>query len=508
VVLGIDLPDQKNLPNKIVNQFTKFYQKLTNSLNSRLVISHLAVALVSIFLMVAFSGRYIFQAANSETEHSLQDLAFAGSNAIQFPIIEVREGRSQPEFIKGMLKRIFADNEDLRFTVFTPDGKPMVDSSDTLPTMATRSNAPEVMDALETDIGRGMSIRSDPHGERFMYVAVLVQREIEVVGILRLAVSMDKSQEAARESFLILLGVALLIASGVSLVGWRLASNLARPIQVLTKAAGNMERGDLGVRVKPTGPQELHRLAEAFNSMANRLQSNVNELRAFVANASHELRTPLTVVKLRAEALREGALEDTEVAERFLGEIETEIDRLVRMVNDLLDLSRTEAGLDTGKRGVLNLISIAHEVQETFKIRASRAEVNLLLDIEPGLPSVIGNEDQLRRVLYNLLENAIKYTPSGGQVEMLLRAGPTPGTVRVLVRDSGPGIAPEHLPHVFERFYRAETSQTRPGMVRGSGLGLAIAKSIVESYGGEMGVSSQLGNGTTFWADLPSAGTD
>ena len=502
--MGIDLLDQKNFPENLGNQITKLYLKLTNSLNSRLVISHLAVALVSIILMAAFTARYIFQAANAETEHSLQDLAFAASNAIQLPIIEVREGRSQPQFIKDLLNRIFAGAESMRFTVFSPAGAPVVDSSDALPPEATRLNAPEVLDALETDVGRGMSIRSDPKGKRFMYVAVLVQREIEVVGILRLGVSMEPSQEAARQSFLLLLGVALLIASGVSLVGWRLASNLSRPIQVLTKAAGNMERGDLGVRVKPTGPQELHRLAEAFNSMASRLQSNVNELRAFVANASLELRTPLTVVKLRAEALREGALEDTEVAERFLGEIETEVDRLVRMVNDLLDLSRMEAGLDTGKRTALNLNGIAHEVYETFKIRAARAEVNLLLDIEPGLPAVLGNEDQLRRVFYNLLENAIKYTPSGGQVEMLLRLGPNPNTVRLLVRDSGPGIAPEHLLHVFERFYRAETSQTRPGMARGSGLGLAIAKSIVESHGGEMGVSSQLGNGTTFWADLPT----
>jgi signal transduction histidine kinase len=248
----------------------------------------------------------------------------------------------------------------------------------------------------------------------------------------------------------------------------------------------------------------LQQLAEAFNSMANRLQANLVQLRAFVANASHELRTPLTVVKLRAEALREGALEDPEVANRFLSEIETEIDRLVRMVNDLLDLSRMEAGLDSGKRTLLNLGAIAHEVYETFSIRATRAEVNLNLDVDPGLPPVMGNEGQLRRVFYNLVENAIKYTPCNGQVELLLRPGPNPNTARLLVRDSGPGIAPEHLPHVFERFYRAETTQPRPGMVRGSGLGLAIAKSIVESHGGEIGVSSQLGNGTTIWADLPT----
>ncbi len=122
--MGIDLLDQKNFPENLGNQITKLYLKLTNSLNSRLVISHLAVALVSIILMAAFTGRYIFQAANAETEHNLQDLAFAASNAIQLPIIEVREGRSQPQFIKDLLNRIFADAESMRFTVFSPAGTP------------------------------------------------------------------------------------------------------------------------------------------------------------------------------------------------------------------------------------------------------------------------------------------------------------------------------------------------------------------------------------------------
>jgi signal transduction histidine kinase len=502
---GIALQVQKNFLNKLNNQLANLYIKLTSSLNSRLVLSHLAVALISIVLMAFFSGRYIFQAAYAETEHNLQDLAFAMSNAIQLPIMEAGEGTADPQTIKEMLYRMLADNVEMRFTVFKPDGSPLVDSSETLPPHVSRLNAPEVIDALESDIGRGVNIRRGPGGRSYMYLAVLVQREIEVIGILRLAMPMEPTQQAARRSFLILMGVAVLIAVGVSLFGWILAKNLARPIQVLTKAAENMERGDLSVRVKPSGPQELHRLAEAFNSMANRLQSNVNELRAFVANASHELRTPLTVVKLRTEALRGGALEDSEVAERFLEEVETEVDRLVRMVNDLLDLSRMEAGLESGKPTRINLSAIAHDVYDTFSIRAARADVNLKLDVETDLPAVTGNEDQIRRVFYNLLENAIKYTPGNGQVEMLLRLGPNSKSVRLLVRDSGPGIAPEHLPHVFERFYRAETSQQRPGVPRGSGLGLAIAKSIVESHGGEMGVSSQVGNGTTFWADLPIA---
>jgi signal transduction histidine kinase len=120
------------------------------------------------------------------------------------------------------------------------------------------------------------------------------------------------------------------------------------------------------------------------------------------------------------------------------------------------------------------------------------------------LPQVMGNEDQIRRVFYNLIENAIRYTPDGGDVEILLRQGPSDNSVRFLVRDTGPGIPPEHLSHVFERFYRAETQRARPGMTKGSGLGLAIAKSIVESHGGEIGVSSQIDNGATFWADFPT----
>lgn len=455
--------------------------------------------------MAVFTGRYIFQAANYELEHSLQDLAFTAANAIELPIMEVREGRVQPEFIRELLTRLFADSEQIHFTVFYPDGRPMIGSEANLPLKAERANAPEVIDALETDIGRGVNIRQNSQGEAYMYMAVLVQKEFEVIGILRLAVSTEPTRQAASQSLLGLILFAMLIASGVSLVGWFLAKNLASPIQLLTNAASKMEHGDLGVRVNPSGPDELRKLAEAFNSMANRLQSNVNELRAFVANASHELRTPLTVAKLRTEALRDGALDDHEVADRFLAEIDSEIDRLVRMVNDLLDLSRTEAQLEPGRRSPVDLGAIAHEAYETFKIRAARADVTLKLDTESNLPFVMGHEDQLIRVFYNLLENAIKYTPSGGQIELCLRSGPNSKTVRMLVRDTGPGIAPEHISHVFERFYRAETNAPRPGAIRGSGLGLSIAKSIVENHGGEIGVSSQVGNGTTFWADLPTA---
>jgi len=480
--------------------------KFPRSLNTRLVLSHLAVSLASIVLLAAYASRSIFQGAFAETEHSLQGLAVAAGNAIELPIQELQEGTIQPKYIHDLMVRLFADTPEMQFTIYLPDGSPLADSGNELSPRANLENAPEVIEALESGLGRATNVRQNTEGELMMHTAVLVQREIEVTAILRLSIPMQPTIDSARRSFGILLLVALAIASGVSLVGWRLAKNIAKPIQVLTKAAENMERGDLGVKVKPSGPEELILLAEAFNNMSNRIQSFVSELRAFVANASHELRTPLTAIKLRTEALREGALEEPDVAKRFLGEIDSEIDRLVRMVNDMLDLSRMEAGLENGQRSVLNLGTIAHEVYEIFCIRANRDEINLNLDIDAGLLPVKGNEDQLRRVFYNLVENAIKYTPSGGQVEILLRPGPNNSNVRLLVRDTGPGISSDHLPHVFERFYRAETlQQPRPGTARGSGLGLAIAKSIIESHGGKIGVSSQVGKGTTLWADLPCA---
>lgn len=477
--------------------------KSTRSLNTSLVISHLAVSIVSILLMAAYAARFITQAAIAEAEHNLQGLAVATGNALQLPIEDLREGRIQTQFIHDMLERMFADVPDMEFSVYRSDGNPLVDSKPELPPRANRQNAPEVIEALESELGRGVNIRENSQGRQTMYMAVLIQREIVVTGILRLGMPMQPTLDGIRQSLLILFGVALLIAVGVSIFGWWLANNLARPIQVLTQAVEHMELGDLGMRVKPTGPKELQRLSEAFNNMASRLQSNVNELRAFVANASHELRTPLTVVKLRAEALREGAREDPEVAERFLSEIESEVDRLVGMVNDLLDLSRVDAGMDATKRNMIDLAAVAHEVYETFSIRSARAGVELELNTEPNIPQIMGNEDQLRRVFYNLVENAIKFTREGGRVEMSIGQGPKENTVRFMVKDTGTGINPEHLPHVFERFYRADTTQPRPGSSRGSGLGLAIAKSIVENHGGEIGVSSQAGIGTTFWADFP-----
>jgi signal transduction histidine kinase len=236
-------------------------------------------------------------------------------------------------------------------------------------------------------------------------------------------------------------------------------------------------------------------------------------MRTFVGNASHELRTPLTSVKLQVGALADGACEEPEVAQRFLRQIDSEIDRLVYMVNDMLDLSQIEGGGAPPEMKAVNLTDLSNEVLAFWEARSRQAGITLLLTTDSTLPVIRGDPYRLRQLLDNLLDNAIKYTPPGGQVEIFVQRIPGETgarqreTVRIEVRDTGVGIDPEHLPYIFDRFYRIEMGRKQPQLKAlrpmGSGLGLAIARSIVTSHGGQIGVESQSGRGTTFWVELP-----
>ncbi len=229
--------------------------------------------------------------------------------------------------------------------------------------------------------------------------------------------------------------------------------------------------------------------------------------RELTANVSHELRTPLTSIKGFTETLLDGAMRDEDTCRRFLTIINSEADRLVKLVDDLLDLSRLES-----KRATLDLRRVdvgalaAHAVD---KLQPLAQTGGLTLDLR-SLPGVwvTADRDRLEQVLTNLIDNALKYTPAGGRVEVSVTRDH--GDVAVAVSDTGRGIRPEDVPHVFERFYRADRSRTRGPSIGaasgGTGLGLAIAKHIVEAHGGRIGVRSQLDEGTTFTFTLPGNG--
>lgn len=218
--------------------------------------------------------------------------------------------------------------------------------------------------------------------------------------------------------------------------------------------------------------------------------------RDFVANVSHELRTPLASIRAMAETLQDGALGDEEVADRFLGTIISEADRLARISEDLLILSDAESKTPT--KEPFDLDALIREIVSRSKSFATERGIEVSLHLNGRLP-VCAARDQMEQVIVNLLDNAIKYTPQGGQVAITARRTAT--AVRVEVKDTGIGIMQEHLPRLFERFYRVDKARSRES--GGTGLGLSIVKNIIEAHGGEVTVESELHRGSTFAITLP-----
>jgi two-component system phosphate regulon sensor histidine kinase PhoR len=218
--------------------------------------------------------------------------------------------------------------------------------------------------------------------------------------------------------------------------------------------------------------------------------------RDFVANVSHELRTPLTSIRAMAETLQDGAMQDASVACHFLRTIIDETSRLTRISEDLLHLSQAESL--SPEKMKFNLAELCEEVAGRLKMQAQTAGIRLNWDLPQRL-DVTANHDQIEQVLVNLLDNAIKYTPSGGEVRLVAEKS-SEGTV-VRVRDTGIGIMPEDVPRIFERFYRVDKARSRRS--GGTGLGLSIVKHIVEAHGGQVRVDSEINRGSTFSFTLP-----
>jgi two-component system phosphate regulon sensor histidine kinase PhoR len=230
-----------------------------------------------------------------------------------------------------------------------------------------------------------------------------------------------------------------------------------------------------------------------------RQQQIENIRRDFISNVSHELRTPLASLKAITETLQDGALEDPPAARRFLEQMETEVDSLSQMVSELLELSRIESGRVPLEIKPTRPVDILLPAIERMHLQAERAGLTVDIDCREDLPAVQADASRVEQVVVNLLHNAIKFTQSGGKV--ILSASPNDNVVVFSVQDTGIGIAPDDLPRIFERFYKADRARATSG----TGLGLAIARHLVEAHGGEIWAESELGKGSTFYFSIPSA---
>lgn len=298
---------------------------------------------------------------------------------------------------------------------------------------------------------------------------------------------------------LALASLAVLLGTGAT--GYWLAGRALRPVKTITRTAREISETDLSRRLNLKGRDELGELASTFDSMLDRLQAAFERQRQFTADASHELRTPLTIIGLETALALESRQTPAEY-ERVLRVVQAENEHMTKLVNDLLTLARLDAGQAPLHPETIDLSDVALEVIERLAPLAAQKGVALEAGDLPEV-RVRGDRSALLKVASNLVENAVKYTPGGeGRVQVLTGIGE--GRAWLRVEDNGPGIAPEDLPHVFERFYRADKARHDEGEASsGSGLGLAIAQGIAHAHGGEVTAQSEVGKGSVFELRLP-----
>jgi len=339
--------------------------------------------------------------------------------------------------------------------------------------------------------------RIDPSNSQVGYSKALLQLSVPTTPI---------DQSIATTHLVLIFGI--LAALGIAIALTLPLINLAlRPLVEMERVSARIAAGALSLRLtEPAARDEIGRLARAFNSMVARLEAAFARQKRFVADVSHELRTPLTGLGGSLEMLLLGAANgDEETAHRLMSGMYAEVERMQRLVADLLALTR----LDEGRLKLhLTTVEVSPLLADVCMQMQSQVHgQSLTYQVPPGLPALRGDADQLRRVLLNIVENALKFTPPGGYVE-LRAANEKQGWVMLEIQDTGAGIPPETLPHVFERFYRADSSRTRQSsQMGGSGLGLSLARELVEAHGGTIAISSSVGQGTTVTLRLPAHNT-
>jgi two-component system, OmpR family, sensor kinase len=472
---------------------------LPRSLQARLLLTYLAVLLLGLGGLIAWTGGRLQEATLDRAEHDLSLQAQLIANALREPLEHPLDGGDFGGYQGRSLDTLvqsYAAGTAGRVTILDAQNMVMNSSDNRVPTHR-EENHPEIVAArIDAEV---RDIRWDEwrNEERMFVAAPIVADRGQGQWTIQLSIPMAPLSAEIQGTWLSLLvgGGAILVAA--ALASLLLARQIAGPIHSLTVSTEAMAAGDLDHQVQPAGPDEIERLGRSFNRMGLRVKDMLARQQAFVADAAHELRSPLASLRLRLE-LAQSRQPQSNVADLDVPQMRRDVERLQRITDHLLAL----AALDEGEqlpRTPLDLAPLLYELADDLSPQAQRAGLSVQIDVPPHLPPVQANADQMRIVVRNLLDNAVKYTPTGGRIT--LSACSDKGSLHVAVSDTGVGIPEDALPHIFERFYRADKARSRQH--GGAGLGLALVRSIVESHGGDVRVESRLGNGTMFTIHLP-----
>lgn len=451
------------------------------SLRARLGLALGATAVVSVAVTAVVSVGLLRRAAESDAREDLHRVARALA-------LEPGEIGSADRIRLSALRRVLRVNGDelaviRRNGAVLGTGAPLLEGVDVTPVL----DGGEISGTVRSSLGD------------HVYVGVPVALPREPVGGVVLARPVGLTRDLIGPIVARVLLAAAVAAILAATLAAFLSRWLTRPLRSLSAAAARIARGDLSGRVPAEGSDELGALARSFNDMSEALAESQRREREFLASVSHELKTPLTSIRGYVEALEDNAVKGTAGRREALGIIRAETERLERMVQDVMDLARLGAREFRLDARAADLATTLQEAVTAHRAQAVEAGVGLEADLPDALP-VETDPDRVRQVVSNLVENALRVTPAGGTIGVRARADA--GGVRIEVSDTGPGIARDYLPHVFERSYLWRASRGERPV--GTGLGLAIVRELVEVLGGRVQVASEIGRGTTFRVTLPS----
>jgi signal transduction histidine kinase len=464
---------------------------MPGSIRARLLLTYLVVA--GLVLAVVGASLFAFLATNPFADRivyqRLETLATA---------VSIRDGAAPANQLRsaGRLLSLLGGRLQARALLLSNAGDVLLDTNPQAP-LPPQVDLGSLGSTSEPAQGR----YTDASGRAWLYVVrPLASRRVLVISAPRLTL-----RSAAYALALEGIPGPLLAAAGLGLVvslalAWILARWISAPLRAMARAARRVAEGDYDVKLGLTGPQEARDVAAAFNHMVDEVSQSQTVQRDFVANVSHELKTPLTSIQGFAQAIMDGTASDAQARSHAAQVIQDEADRLRRLVEALLELARLESGQSGMDFQRVDLARLLTRVADQQAVVAAERHVSIVREWPSDLPAVTADGDRLAEVFINLLDNAVRHSPSGGQAEIVARV--EAGRMRVSISDHGPGISPQDQARIFERFYKIDKARSS-GTGRGTGLGLSISNEIVAAHGGRISLASELGQGSTFTVELP-----
>lgn len=467
------------------------------SIRWRLIVSSLLAICVPLSIFAWWIGTMLWNFYLRQLEQELRSVAWIIAESAE-PML------AAPTIQHDELVQLAAQwDRHSRIRLVVADAKGVVHAA-TVPSLVgarvSEDRTPGLVDALHGHANATVWKHPDYDYQDTMYVNVPVTRGERVVGGIRVSFGLDQIEEK-----LGLLETTLLTGVGgymglIVVLTVILASSIVKPVEALTRSARILAGGDLAHRASSYDTSEMNQLSATMNQMAERLQALEEARRQYVSDVSHELRAPLASIRGMAETVLQHGAADPELRARYLPRVVSQTERLARLATQLLDLAQIESGTIARHLSPVDLKSVVDEAVNTAVTqKRATSDIAVQTRVDPGLPPFLGDRDRLAQMLINLLDNAVRHTPAGGRVS--IAAGRDGDQVLLEVADTGPGIPADHLPHIFERFYRVD--RARNAAQGGSGLGLSIVRQIVQSHSGDIQVISQPGKGTRFLVRLP-----